>query len=640
MLKKLYHSLHPSIESFQEILLAPKFNQINAEKMISKINKNYKFDDGDTLLDKCLRKNRFKAASWLVRQGIEITTKNKDNISSVRLAIEKGDIVVIDTITKYCDFNIDQVDQNGRSLLQDAVILGYNQIAQILIDNDIDPNIKDKYNRNVIFDAVNYGDNDIIDTVLKIKNLEMNNIDTEGKTVLHQKTVRQNDDLAVKLLKSGADPTICDKEGYNFLTYTALRGDAGQYVLDIAIECGCDLNSKTAKETSVLMEVMHAFVKAPSVEIDRRTELKNVAQTLIDGGSDINSVNQYGETMIFSLIRKGDLDGCAFLLQNKIDINQINNNSETPLFLAVLKGSKYMQLIKLLLGHGADPTIRNKYEQTIPEFLNEIILHTHKYKTISTAKEYIASIDSNGQYMIILKEILSLRKFNFHYYDTNGNPLFYSPFLYGDKKTTQLYLQNGFNINEKNESGVNLFYTYVLECFKKGEYFNEFREYLVFLLVNKADIRVRNKEGQTIHNAVALIPDCNLKLFRKLTEVTKHDYASVDKLGRTIIHYCVISNNVELFNLVYGVERNIQNVPDNFNILPITYAALMNRQEIVIELLKRDTIINSGKPIPEEIKVKYRPILKNLDNLAQGVEDPILLRQIEILKQQTINDFS
>ena len=164
-------------------------------------------------------------------QGVEITTRNKDNISTVRLAIEKGDIIVIDNLVKYADFNINQIDDSGRSLLQDAVILGYNEISKILIEKDIDVNIKDKFNRNVIFDAVNYGSSELIDTILDVENLELNNIDVNGQTVLHQKSVLKDDNLAIKLLKKGADPTICGEDGYNFLTYTALRGDEGKRVL-------------------------------------------------------------------------------------------------------------------------------------------------------------------------------------------------------------------------------------------------------------------------------------------------------------------------------------------------------------------------------------------------------------------------
>lgn len=639
MFFNLTHSKYPTIEKFIGVLTSVKFDQNKAERLLPKVNKNYRFDDGDTLLDLCLRKKRFKAASWLVRQGIEITTRNRDNISTVRMAIESGEIVIIEDIVKYADFNINQVDANGRSLLQDAVILGYNEISRILIDQNIDVNIKDKFNRNVIFDAINYGNREIVDTILDVEGLELNNIDVNGDTVMHMTPVLNNDELAIRLLKKGANPSIFNKEGYNFLTYTALRGEEGQEVLDIAIEHGCNLNVKNSSKNTVLMEVLHSFSKISNTEIERRKELKKVAKKLIDGGSAINEVDKYGETMIFTMIRKGDRDGCAFVLENGIDPNQRNGNMETPLHVAVLKGTPFLDMILLLLQYDADPTQKNKYDQSVPELLNEAILQVYKLKTLSH-KEYLPFINPDGQYMVVLKEIISLKKFNFNYLDSNGDPLFFLPFLYGDIKTTQLYLVNGFNINQKNKEGDNLFFKFVLRCFEKGEYFKTFSDYLKFLLINKADISHTNKNGQMIASAAALIPNCDLKLFRKLVEFTKQDYFAVDNLGRTIIHNCVFGNNLELMKLVYGVEQNIQNIPDKYNLLPITYAALFGYQDIVVELLRKNALINSGKPVASEMKMKFQSFLKNLSQLPIGIEDEIMLRKIKILTEQTLKDLS
>ncbi len=640
MIKKLLRSINPNIESLKNILLAPRFNENQAAQLIKKVNKDYKFDNGDTLLDLCLRSGRFKAASWLIKQNVEITNRNKDNISSVRLAIEKGDLLVVDTLLEYGHFNINQKDQNGRSLLQDAVIYGYKDIAEKLIKNDIDVNITDNRNRNVAFDAVSYGNNEIVDTVLESENLELNHIDNEGKTILHLNSVLENDNIAEKLLVKGADPTICDPKGYSFLTHTALRGQEGEKLLDVAINHGCNLNAKVADENSVLMEVMFAFSRLSDGEKQRRAELKNVATKLIDKGSDVSAINKFGETVLFDMVRRNDLEGVAFSLEHKVEVNHINNNGETALQIALLRGVKNLDIILLLLQYGADPTIKNKFEQTMPELLNEVILHVHNHRGL-VHKEYLAYIDQDGKYMLLLKELLALKNFDYSYFDSLGNPLFFIPFIYGDLQTTKLYSQYGLDINVKNSQGHNLFYEYVLRAFQEGKYFQEFRGNLVYLLQNKANVNATNKHGQSIYSKVALIPNCNLKLFRKLIEVTRHDYTSIDNMGRTIMHSCVWSNNVELLKLVYGVERNIQNIPDNYNILPITYAALFGKFEIVNEFLRKDAIITSGLTIPKAVKEKFKPLVANLGKLIEKIdpEDKDLIRKFGILKEQIEKDF-
>ncbi len=641
MIQKLFSNFSPSIENFENVLLNSKFDKDRAENIIKSksIDINFTNSDGDSLLDTCLRNNKFKAASWLISKGIKITANNKDNLSSVRLAIEKGELKIIDDMIKYSRFNINQVDQNGRSLLQDAIILGNEKIAKILIDNSIDINIKDNKNRNVAFDAIGYGNNEIVDLIITNPKIELNNIDSNGKTILHSQVVLENDNLAKKLLINGADPTIPDPNGLNFLTYTALRGEDGEELLDVAIEAGCNLNAKIANKNSVLLEVLYAFTRVSDGELHRRKELKNVAKKLIDNGSDINDINSNGETVLFEMVRKGDLDGCAFLLENKLDINKKNKNCETPLSIAILKGISNFDLILLLLQYGADPTLKNRHSQTIPEVLNEIILHVHNHKELKQ-KDLLAFIDPDGKYMLILKEIITLKQFNFDYFDSVGNPLFFLPFIYGDMKTAKLYIQSGLNINAINSQGHNIFYEYVLKVFNEDKYFPEFRENLIFLHLNNVNINARNKHGQTIFTKIALIPNCNLKLFRKLIEVTRYDYTSIDNLGRTIIHSCVWSDNLDLLNLVYGVGRNIQNIPDNYNMLPITYAGLLGNKNIVMEFLRRDAIIRSGKAIPSKIKEKFKPLLKNLDKLTDEVENKDYLRKLNIFISQTKEDFS
>ncbi|MEA3553560.1 MAG: ankyrin repeat domain-containing protein [Campylobacterota bacterium] len=641
MISKYFKNANPTLIKLENELLKDTFSTTTADNIIQSrnINLDEVNQNGNTLLHICLKNNKYKAASWLIEQGVSLSLQNKNRISTMRIAVEKGNIPVIKSILKYANEDINQVDKNGRSLLQDAVILGNNEVAQLLIDNLIDVNITDNNNRNVVFDAIAYGDAKMIDDIITIENIDLNNVDTTGKTVLHDKKVLEDDNVAKKLLENGADPTIIDPDGSNFITHTALRGEDGEELLDVAIEQGCDLNSNVADKSSVLMEVMYAFTRVTDGELQRRDELKNVASKLLENGSDINVIDKNGETVLFDMIRKNDIEGCAFLLEKDVDVNQINKNHDTPLAVAILNGIYSLDVILLLLQYKADPTIRNKHSQTIPEVLNNIILHVHNNKEIKDS-DIVDNIKVDGKYMLILKEIIFIKDFDFSYLDSTGNPLFFTPFVYGDMKTCKLYINSGLDINLKNRYGHNIFYEYVYKSFKTDIYFPEFRENLVFLLVNKADIKSVNKHGQTIYSKIALFHNCNLKLFRKLIEVTRHDYTSIDNMGRTIIHSCVWSNNVELLKLVYGVQRNIQNIADNFNILPITYAALLGYKDIIIEFLRRDTVITSGKEISKKTKEKFQPMLKNIDNLTDNIEDKNDLRKLEIFKAQVIKDLS
>lgn len=641
MFDKMISKMTNFSRSLESELLSEKFSEKIASEILSSNNVdiNKKTYDGQTYLHLCLKHNKIKSAVWLIKNGIDVSVSDSNGNSSLRIAVEKGNFEIINAITTYTNISIDQRDSNGRSLLQDAVIYGHDKIAEHLIDNNIDINNIDNRKRNVAFDAISYGNEEIIDTIVTQDDIDLNVVDSEGNTLLHNHKVLYDDNLASKLLENGADPTICDKDGQNFLAHTALRGIAGEAILEVAIRCGCDINRKVANENSILMEVMFAFAKIPSSENERREGLKSMAKKLINFGLDVDAIDKNDENVLFNSIRVNDVDSCAFLLENGVNVNQKNKKHESPLLIAAIKGVISLDIILLLLQYGANPLLKDNHSQTIPEVLNDIILHVHNFKELDD-KQLLAKIDPSGNYMLVLKELLLRKNFKYEYLDSTNNPLFFKSFINGDIATTKLYLKHGLDINLKNKYGHNLFYEYALRVFEKGEYIENFRENLVFLLVNKSNTQVLNKDGQTIYMKVAHIKDCNLKLFRKLVEVARYDYKSVDNFGRTIIHACVWSNNIELLGLVYGVERNIQNISDKLNILPITYAAIMGNIDMVREFLRRDAIIKSNKPIHKSAKTKFQPMLKNLDKLCEGINDKDFIRKINILKEQILVDFA
>lgn len=641
MIKKLMCKLNPTIENLEKELLSKNFNKDNASNIIAskKVDVNDLTSSNETLLNQCLKNNKFKAAFWLIGNNANSSILNQEGKSPIRVVIEKGENSLLKEIIKTNKAELYKLDKDNRSLLQDAILSGNNLIIETLLRTDINKNNVDKNNRNIIFDAISYGDDKIIDLILEIEDLDLNLRDKDGKTILHNQKVLENDKLAKKLLEKGADPTICDNKGDNFLSKTVLRGKSGEIILDVAIKCGCDLNKKIANEKSILMEVMYAFSKLSRTEEERRRDLKTVASKLIRHGINIDAINNKGETVLFDLIREGDVEGCAFVLENGVNINQINNKKESALYVSIFEGIKNLDIIILLLQYGADPLFKNKNNETIPEVLNKIILHVHNNKDIND-DDIKEKINASGNYMLILKEILELEGMEFNYLDTNGDPLFFLPFLNGNIKTTQLYLKNGLDINQKNKEGLNIFFKYILQVFQKGKYIDDFRDKIVFLLINKVDKNYIDQEGKNIYTRIASIKNCNIQLFKKLVDITKHDYKAQDNMGRTIMHHCVFSDNFELLKVIYTIEKDILNIYDAFSILPLTYAALKGNSQIVKYFLDKDSIINSGKEIHVIAKKKFKPMLKNMEKMIEECQGAEYRSKLELVYSQMKRDFS
>jgi len=641
MISILKENFFSSSNTLLKKILKNKFNKDSTLKMLQsgKININEQDNNGDTIIHLCIKHKKYTEAIWFIQQDLDLDLdlENDSNLNIVRLAVCKGAIDVLRELINYKKIDIDQVDYNKRSLTQDSIMHGHNDITHLLLQLTKDINNLDKNNRNLIFDTISYGDPEITDKVIAHKDIDLNVIDNDGNTILHSNDVINNEEIAIKLLENGADPTTCNNEGTNFLTKIALKGETGEAMLNVAIRMGCDLNTKTSNNNSILMEVMYAFSKIPSHETFRRKQFKNIARKLIQNGIDVKSVNNQNETVLFDLVRASDIEGCAFVLENGLEVNQINKNLETALSLSVLKGVENLDIILLLLQYGADANIKNRNNECVLEVLNNIILHVHSSRVIKD-KKILSTINPAGNYLVVLKEIIKGTKCEFTYLDSEGSPLYIMPFLLNNIALTKIYINNGVDINIKDKEGYTLFYLYVLSQFEKNEFSKEFRTNLTFLLINGANILAKNKNNQTIFSVVSSLKKCNLALFRQLIEITKYDYTMQDNKGRTIMHSCVWGDNLELIEIIYGVERNIQNIADNYGILPITYASLFGNKEIVIEFLKRGSNITSGQ-IPQSIKKYFNPMLKNLEKLIDEDTPKDSHKNINILKDTIKKDF-
>ncbi len=77
-----------------------------------------------------------------------------------------------------------------------------------------------------------------------------------------------------------------------------------------------------------------------------------------------NVLNIFGGNALIPACEKGHLGTVKFLLENTdIDVNHINHLSWTALLEVVILGNdsiNYVEIVKLLLAHGADKTIKDK----------------------------------------------------------------------------------------------------------------------------------------------------------------------------------------------------------------------------------------------------------------------------------------
>jgi ankyrin repeat protein len=614
------------------------FDLLKKIKEESGIDLNKADDKGRYLLHECIEKSMLKSALWLIEEGADVTISNSYGENALDIAIDYNKLQVVRFILALGKIELEKRDKDGRTLLQNVVMQGQNDVAKILIDYGADVNHKDNRNRNVIFDALAFGNEDFINYLLEINGIELNNIDLDQNSVMNHHEVINNDNIARKLIEKGADTTIKDKNGNTYLCRSALKGIEAYDIVAFALEHGADINSRVLNENTILMELISSYSKIPEEEKKRREDLFKMAKQVVMQGIDLNAIDINGDSALFKAVRSKDTELVSFLLNSRIDPNIQNNYMQSALHFAVYQGIESLDIILLLIRYGADPLVKNNKFQTIYEILNNIILHTHGRKKLQD-KFILSKIRQDGQYIVILKELLESNTKNLNFLDSNGDPLFFTPLLYEHFQLFKLYIKYGLDIHNKNSKGNNVLFEYILKVFNDNKENKEFQNNISMILSKKVEHNTQDNEGKTILHKVLETP-CNLHLFDTLTEIILFDYTLTDKLGRSVIHSTIWHDKTNVIKRIHEKNSKIVNIPDCYGILPMTYAALLGNQALVLLFIELNANVTSGIEVSQNAKEKFRPMLKNLDKLRLNIKNPDTLKNIEKVIDQVKRDFA
>lgn len=639
MLNGIFNKIYTK-EMFLEELYHKNFDARKLNDILNSgvVNINNVDEQKNTFLHLCLKKSKFKSSIWLIENGIDISIINNFNQSVLDIAIEKDNYSLVSLILSKNILDVNKKDKYNRVILQDAIVLGQTRISKLLIEYGADINNKDINNRNSIFDALSYGDKNFIDFLLEQDGLELNNIDIDNNSIMHHSQVLEDDDKAIKLIENGADTTIKNKKGETYLCNTALRGEEGSHIVDKAIDNGADINSRVVGDNTILMELISTASKLSDEEKGRRDSLLNISKKVVSVGVEVDATNKDGDTALFEAINNLDFRLTAFLLSVGVNPNIKNKNNQTVLFEAVYKGIDALDIILLLLQYGADPTIKNSKHESLYEVLNDIILDTHGKKLLSGDPYVISKIKKDGQYIVILKELLENNKEDLNFLDSYGNPLFFAPLLNDHFPLFKLYIQYGLDIQTLSISGHNIFFEYVFNMLKNDSVSSNFQNNLSMLISSKVDHNAKDEDGDTVLHKI-MNTKCNMSLFNILTEVVLFDYSVQDNIGRTVAHSAIWNNKQKILSKIATINRDILNIPDNYGILPITYAAILGSKNLVLLFVRLGSNIKSGVAVHPNAIEKFKPMLKNLSKLKNGIEDEYILQKFDIVIDQVKRDF-
>ncbi|WOV83604.1 ankyrin repeat domain-containing protein [Sporosarcina jeotgali] len=166
-----------------------------------------------------------------------------------------------------------------------------------------------------LVDAANQQDTKKVKELIE-QNAELNTQDSEGRTALMIATYNNDAPTVKALLDAGADVDIQDNMQNNCFLYAGAEG----YI--------------------------------------------DIMRFANEAGADAALTNRYGGVAVIPAAERGHVEMVdALLNETKVDVNHVNDLGWTALMEAIVLsdgGIQHQEIIKILLKHGADPSITDK----------------------------------------------------------------------------------------------------------------------------------------------------------------------------------------------------------------------------------------------------------------------------------------
>lgn len=247
-----------------------------------------------------------------------------NSIKVIKLFLEKG-------------VNINEKSYNHiSSLLEVAIACRANEVAQYLIEKNINVNTTNAWGASPIILATFYGDEEIVNMIVDKSDLKVT--DGNGNNLLHMAAYSGKIELYKLFLEKGVNPLDLNLEDNLPICYSS-NLEMLKYVLE---------ESETFLEEN----------KQMSFEIFKNTSSTEIVEYLVVSGyCDINQIDEDGNNGLYFAYINGNYDVFEKMILMGIDVNNQNKFGDSILHITVMESA--IEYIELLLKNNSDVSIKN-----------------------------------------------------------------------------------------------------------------------------------------------------------------------------------------------------------------------------------------------------------------------------------------
>jgi len=291
-----------------------------------------------------LRDKNKKVSSWLMENGIDITSNETDEgVAALYLAIDGADEDIVEwLIQSGVDVNKPFNTPDGETPLHFAVkctCCDFTKCLELLIDAGADVNHVDKMSGHTPLIAALKDMDDHIGRFLISRGADIDKCedDIKGNSPLLIAGKRNCKNTMAVILNMGRNVNYMNQEGDTAL-FAAI--EKGYYdMIDLLLDHDADVNLRHKTNGNM---ALHFAAKAGEPWC---------LETLIFEGADIDALNAFdGTTALHVAAKAGKLECIRVLIKEGADVNSVAFDGSTPLYVAEQNGKP--ECLKMLIEKG------------------------------------------------------------------------------------------------------------------------------------------------------------------------------------------------------------------------------------------------------------------------------------------------
>ena len=309
------------------------------------------------VLDAVKRRDQ-KAVAALIRSKADVNAAQPDGATALAWAVHLGERLMAETLLG-AGAQVHVADEYGETPLTLAAANGDGAIVQRLLKAGANPRAARWNGETALMIAAGAGN------IEAVRHLVLHGADVNvteprrGQSALMWAAAEGHSDVVSVLLEIGANPKAVSKSGFNALAFAIAKNDVESARTLLA--AGLDPNFALPSGNKLLMMAM-AYGHTES------------ASALLDGGADIRATDRGGNSPLHVAAQAGNLVLVKQLLEKGADPNirtaratmqaargggggrAVVGGALTPLMVAAR--ANQLEIMKLLVGAGADPKLR------------------------------------------------------------------------------------------------------------------------------------------------------------------------------------------------------------------------------------------------------------------------------------------